>query len=101
MVDWSGFPNSLDAAFFIISLNETMPIQDEDHHNHHDEDRKPRAFLHMVDSNHTSAEVRGLPMFREFTATVYLVSTANEIYKSESAQVETGEGCEYYLCYLL
>ena len=65
------------------------------HGDSHYDDRGPRVFLHMVHSNHTSAEVKGLPMFTKFTATVYLVDTANEIYKSQTAEVETGEGCKY------
>lgn len=72
-----------------------MPARDDDHHHHgNDERNKPRTFLHMVNSNHTSAEVSSLPMFSQFTATVYLVTRDFEIYKSEVAQVETGEGGE-------
>ncbi|XP_068682562.1 uncharacterized protein [Montipora foliosa] len=90
-IDWSGFPN-LNTAFFIISLNQTMPpIPPYDYYGHYNYYR-PRVFLHMVHSNYTSAEVKGLPVYSEFKATVYLVDTAHDIYKSQTVQVETAEG---------
>ena len=95
-IDWSGFPN-LNTAFFIISLNQTMPpIPPYDYYGRYNYYR-PRVFLHMVHSNYTSAEVKGLPVYSKFTATVYLVDTAYDISKSQTVQVETAEGCKYSL----
>lgn len=95
-VDLTGYPNSLDAAFFIASFNKTMSDQDYDeHHHYHDDRNKPMEYLYMVNSSETMANVSGLPVFTNFTATVYLVDQSNDIYQSEEIPVETGEGGEY------
>ena len=91
IVTWSGFPNNLNAAYFMIYLNETPS------HVHHYNYKyyKPRVFLHMIHSNHSSAEVKGLSMFTEYSAIVFLVDTTFDIYKSQTIRVRTGEGCKW------
>ena len=96
-ITWSGFPNNLNATYFIISLNETMPQAPSYVHDYHYNNYKPRVFLHMVNSNHSSSEVEGLSMFTEYSATVFLVDTAFDIYNSQTIRVQTGEGCKYAL----
>ena len=49
----------------------------------------------MVHSNHSSAEVKGLSTFTEFSATVFLVDIAFDIYSSQTIRVQTGDGCKY------
>ncbi|XP_067024678.1 uncharacterized protein [Acropora muricata] len=89
IVTWSGFPNNLNAAYFIISLNQTPSYV---HHYNNYKHYKPRVFLHMVHFNHSSAEVKGLSMCTEYSATVFLVDTTFGIYNSQTIRVQTGEG---------
>ena len=91
IVDWSGYPGSLDVGFFIISVNQTRISQYEDHDHDHDGERKPLRILQIVNSSESSFVINDLPVAMEFAAIVYLVGNDNEIYKSENVTVETEE----------
>lgn len=94
LVDLSGSPASIDDSFFIISLNETKRNED-DHHHHDDDDDDEGRYLFMFNSSNTLiAELSGAPVFRNFTATVYIVDKSNEIFRSELFLVQTPEGGE-------
>ena len=94
LVDLSGSPSSIDGNFFIISLNETKRNEEDDHHND-DDDNDGGQYLFMFNSTNTLiAELSGAPVFRNFTATVYIVDKGNEIFRSEVFLVQTPEGGE-------
>lgn len=97
VVNLSGSPSSIDDAFFIISMNETQK-NDYDAYYHDDDmddDDDNGRYLFMFNSSNTLvAELSRAPVFRNFTATVYIVDKSNEIFRSEEFLIQTPEGGE-------
>ena len=82
----------MNAAFFVISLNQTKTNQVAEHHNPHSEYQdKPMRILNIANSSQTTAVISDIPSFTEFVAIVYLVDTNNNIYKSTTLLIETEE----------
>lgn len=94
LMDLNDSPDSIDTYFFIITLNMTKEENEEDHHDYKNEHEKG-YFMFMVNATEESADLRGLPVLSNFSATVYLVDKTNEIYKSPLFPVQTNEGGKY------
>lgn len=73
-------------------MNETKRNDYDDYH-HDDDDVDNGRYLFMFNSSNTLvAELSGAPVFRNFTATVYIVDKSNEIFRSEEFLIQTPEG---------
>ena len=94
MFDMSRFPTDKEASFFIISLNSTEENPSCGEH-HGDDEKQPPVYLHVVNSSNSVEEVFGIPESSRFEVVVYLVSTKDEVYKSEQFFLETVEGGQY------
>ena len=78
-------------------MNETKKNDDDHHYYGHedDDDDDDGRYLFMFNSSNTLvAEISGAPIFRNFTAIVYVVDKSNEIFRSEEFLVQTPEGGE-------
>ena len=92
VVDWRNFPGRLQANFFILSGNQTRPV------NYYDYNKR---IFRTVDSSLTSASLTNLPVFSKHVIIVYLVDFYGEVYKSKQISVETDEGgkfCVFDFC---
>lgn len=94
LLDLSGSPDDIDDSFFIISANKTRENQDDEHHDD-DDDNDDGRYLFMVNSSREIVEISGVPVFSNFTAIVYIVDTAHNIFKSEEFRFQTGEGSKW------
>ena len=86
VVDWGNFPGGLQANFFILSVNQTRPV------NYYDFNK---GTFRTVNSSLTSTSLTNLPVFSEHVIRVYVVDFSGEVYKSEQVTVETDEGGKY------
>jgi len=97
VVDWSSFPNDLDVAFFIASLNQTEINEDNDHHHHHHEPNNPIRMLRVFNKSKTEVNVSGIPAATEFEAVVFLVTNTDDVYKSQRLTITSAEGGKLFL----
>ena len=86
VVDWSNFPGGLQVNFFILSANQTRPVN---YYNYN------KGIFRTVDSSLTSTSLNNLPIFSEHVVIVYLVDAYGEVYKSKQVTVETDEGGKF------
>ena len=98
-VDWSNVPGSLQADFFILSMNRTRPIYEDNRFN--DKDGRLTSFLRIVNSSTTSMHVSHLPVFSQYLVRVYLVDVNGEVYKSERIVLETDDWGKLMIAFLL
>ena len=98
-VDWSNVPGSLQTDFFILSMNRTRPIYEDDRFN--DKDERLTSFLRIVNSSTTSMNVSNLPVFSQYIIRIYLVDVNGEVYKSERIVVETDDGGKLMISFSL
>ena len=91
LVNWSSFPNDLNAVYFIVSLNQTEIHENNDHHYDH-ENYNPIRMLRFFNVSETEVNVSDIPAATEFQAVVYLVALNNDIYKSERLTIKSAEG---------
>lgn len=78
-------------------MNKTREDEDDEHHHDDDDDSDKGRYLFAVNSSRTVFEILGAPAFRNFTSIVYIVTKANDIFKSQEFLVQTGEGGRWYL----
>ena len=90
-LDWSSFPNDLNAEYFIVFLNQTEIHENNDHHYDH-EKYNPIRMLRFFNVSETEVNVSDIPAATEFQAVVYLVAVNNDIYKSQRLTIKSAEG---------
>ena len=91
ILDWSSFPNDLNAEYFIVFLNQTEIHENNDHYYDH-ENYNPIRMLRVFNVSEKEVNVSDIPAATEFQAVVYLVAVNNDIYKSQRLTIKSAEG---------